>query len=465
MPGRLLFDVSALVQWYSYFSNPIGVPRVTQKILRSQPIISNSHVEFIARGPGARTFYRVPREIIRDLSDPDRHRHAVASLRGLFARSMTLSTVRGLLGEANLFHLPYVIMGLARLGGFWEAWCARSYRHQPAPLVPLAPPAEDDVIINLGDFWSQRHLADALIALKRSSGATLIHMMHDLFPINWPGSIHPLFSKIWREQIENLAPYVDHWLTNSEFVREDLRRFLSIRHLEGRPITVIPMGSDSFDFEAARNPRYDREVLASRGLLDRPYVLHVGTVEARKNIIPLIDAMTALRRGNLSEVPLLVLVGGAGWQSKLVTDRLKATTNEDGTVIWLRNVTDRELPALYRGASFSVVPGSLEGWGLPVRESLVHGLPCIVSDAGALSEAGGDLASYFDPENPTGLQSALEEWIGNKTALSAARGQLEKRLKEGLAFPTWNEAGAQVLQAAATATFAKLGEHSAFGDP
>jgi glycosyltransferase involved in cell wall biosynthesis len=240
-------------------------------------------------------------------------------------------------------------------------------------------------------------------------------------------------------------------MTNSEFVREDLRAVLAQRHLEKRPIAVIAMGSDSFDRDAVGDPQTDGLVLEGFGLKGRRYVLHVGTIEARKNILPLLDAMAALRSGRAEDTPALVLIGAAGWQSQEVADRLKVTANEGGTVFWLRNVTDKELPALYRGASFSVVPGSLEGWGLPVRESLVHGVPCIASNAGALPEAGGDFALYFDSSDPKGLQTALEKWIKDTTALNKARIKLEQYLKEGLQFPRWDDAGLEVLRVAARA--------------
>lgn len=451
MAGRLLFDVSALVQWYSYFSNPIGVPRVTQNILGSSPILGHPNVEFIARGPGSRRFYLVPRNTIRDLNDPERRGAAIANLRGMFARSMMLAKPSDLLREVTLAHLPYVWLGLIRLSFLWEIWCARNIRHRPLSLVQVQPATAHDVIVNLGDFWSQRFLTDALIALKKSSSATYIHLVHDLFPISHPQSINPFFSKIWRSQFANLASHVDHWMTNSEFVREELQKVLLQRRLKIQPISVISMGSDSFDNVAAGDPQSDSQVLKKFGLEGKTYILHVGTIEARKNILPLIDAMTAARRRRSEETPALVLVGGAGWQSGEVGDRLKATANEGGTVFWLRNVTDKELPALYRGASFSVVPGLLEGWGLPVRESLVNGIPCIASNAGALPEAGGDFALYFDPIDPTALQSALEKWIGDSTALGRARENLVHCLKQGLKFPRWDDAGSQVLRVAADA--------------
>lgn len=448
MSGRLIFDVSALVQWYSYFSNPIGVPRVTQNILGSSPILGHSNIEFIARGPGSRRFYRVPRNTIRDLNDPTRRLRAIANLRGLFARSMMLAKISDLVREATLAHIPYIWLGLTRLSFLWEIWCARSVRHRPLSLVLAEPATSQDVIVNLGDFWSQRFLADALIALKKSSGATYIHLMHDLFPISHPQSIDPFFSEIWRAQFEKLASQVDHWMTNSEFVREDLQKVLLQRRLEIRPISVISMGADSLDTVAMGDLQGDHEVLKKFGLEGKPYVLHVGTVEARKNILPLIDALTATRRLRPQETPALVLVGAAGWQSSEVSDRLKATANEGGTVFWLRNVTDKELPALYRGASFSVVPGLLEGWGLPVRESLVHGVPCIASTAGALPEAGGAFALYFEPTDPTALQCAIEKWIGDSATLQKVRADLMHCLKQGLNFPRWDDAGSQVLQVA-----------------
>jgi glycosyltransferase involved in cell wall biosynthesis len=199
---------------------------------------------------------------------------------------------------------------------------------------------------------------------------------------------------------------------------------------------------------AAAEPEGDRQVLAKYRLSGKSYILHVGTVEPRKNLMSLIEALSDLRKQAPAAVPYCVLVGREGWRSEDIRRRLQSSGFEDGTVVWLKNVSDSELPALYHGAQFAVVASSTEGWGLPIRESLAHGLPCLASRAGGMEEAGQDLAAYFDPDDADGLKTALWNWIGNAAALQQVRARIEAHFRSTANDLGWDAAGAAVLRAA-----------------
>jgi glycosyltransferase involved in cell wall biosynthesis len=199
-----------------------------------------------------------------------------------------------------------------------------------------------------------------------------------------------------------------------------------------------------------RDAKSREKILASLGLKSQEYFLHVGTVEARKNVLLLVDAFSRLRKKLGDGIPRLVLVGAAGWNSEIVLRRLESTKFEAGRIIWLKHVGDGELAALYQGAKFTVIPGVLEGWGLPVRESLIQGVPCIVAQAGALPEAGGDFAAYFDPSDPDALMAAIELWISNEHAYAEAKSKVEERQATGWNFPTWDDSAKALMNAVAT---------------
>jgi alpha-1,3-rhamnosyl/mannosyltransferase len=196
------------------------------------------------------------------------------------------------------------------------------------------------------------------------------------------------------------------------------------------------MGWDSFE----RANDDDAATLQRYGLADRAFILFVGTVEPRKNLATLLDAMDALRRELGDRVPTLVVVGVYGWQAAKIAARLRRSPS----VAWLRSVRDADLPAFYRRARFTVAPSHTEGWGLPAQESIAHGVPCLASSGGAQREAGHGLARHFDPADTAGLKAALADWITDDAALAEARARIARAL-EGGGFATWNDAGRVLL--------------------
>lgn len=440
---RVLFDVTGVVHWYAFFRHPSGIQRVTEKLLSILAFRHGDQVEFVARMLGGDTFYSIDAGLLADLDTPSRRSAAIARLRALFAGSMRLATLRLLLADARYFHIPYILLGLLRLDPLVE-WVfagrcpGKVPRLQPAPL-----PGCRDVLFNPGDLWWQKNYVSVLIGLKARTGVRLVQMIHDLFVIERPEWFQPGFARLFTGEFEKLAPHVDRWLTNSRFVTGQLTHYLEGRALPVRPIAELPMGWDSFAHLAAGDEvsrRRDQEALQRHGLAGRRFILFVGTVEPRKNLAMLLDALEGLRAELGPVVPDLVVVGGWGWRSGAVRARLR----RDRSVHWFRAVLDSDLAAFYRHALFTVAPSHTEGWGLPVQESIAHGVPCIASSGGALPEAGAGLAVSFDPSDSRGLQQAMARWIVDDAALAEARARIAAADPGGR--PTWRDAGKVLLQ-------------------
>lgn len=448
MSGRLLFDVSGLLSWYAYFRHPSGIQRVTEHLLSSKPIQGYAHVEFVARALGSDVLYAVDRAALNDLCDPQKRPSAIAKLRGIFAQSMRLGSLGKLRRELRYFHTPYVIGGALRLEAAVEALFSHQFPGPMAALRIVPAPSASDAFFNPGDFWCHDGYVGSIVEMRKRTGVRFVQLVHDLFAIDRPDWTHPQFGHVIAGEFKRLAPHVDRWLATSRFVRSALGEYFITQAVQERAIDVLPMGWRDLRQVANAEPDAAQQVHAKYGLSGKKYILHVGTVEPRKNLMSLIDALSELRKQNSAAIPHCVLVGRQGWRSDEFRRRLESTRFEDGTVIWLKDVSDRELTVLYRGAQFAVVPSTTEGWGLPIRESLAHGLPCIASRAGGMEEAGQDLAAYFDPADADGLKTAISDWIGNEEALRQARARLEVHFKSDADSLGWDAAGAAVARAA-----------------
>ncbi|WP_239428215.1 glycosyltransferase [Snodgrassella communis] len=146
-------------------------------------------------------------------------------------------------------------------------------------------------------------------------------------------------------------------------------------------------------------------------IINKKYVLHVGTIEIRKNIWRLVLAWKKLLDEGKSDLPYLVLAGRKGWFNERLWDLLKGTNNLYGNVIILDNVSDGELDALYRNCLFTSTISLYEGWGLPIGESLAYGKTSVVANSTSLPEVGMDLVEYCDPLSVDSIADAVEKLI------------------------------------------------------
>lgn len=440
---RLLFDVTGLLHWYAFFSNPSGIQRVTEKLLSSTAVQQNKQVEFVARALGGDDLYRVDGGTLRDLQDPLRRRAVIARLRALFTMTMRQARPGAPQSDMRMIHVPYFLAALAHLAPLVEAWFGGRLPTAVPSLEVVREPGPQDVFFNPGDLWWQNHYAPFVLRLKARTGVKVVQMIHDLFFIERPDWFSPTFARIFRSTFGTVAPGVDRWLANSTFVREQLRTYMERHSLPPCPVEILPMGWDSFAVSGGEDRPGAAAALRRSGIVGQPFVLFVGTVEPRKNLALLLDVMDGLRCDLGERVPELVVVGGYGWGAKALAARLRRHPH----VRWLTGARDAELAALYRVALFTVSPSHSEGWGLPVQESIAQGVPCIASTGGALRECGRGLAVHFDPLDPASLKSAMAHWITDRAALQRERVRIAEALGSEY-FPTWNDAGRVLLKQA-----------------
>jgi glycosyltransferase involved in cell wall biosynthesis len=200
------------------------------------------------------------------------------------------------------------------------------------------------------------------------------------------------------------------------------------------PVDVVHLGTDlDVPERAVRAPHPSLE--------ERPFVLCVSTIEARKNHGVLYNAWDRLGERHGEDVPTLVIVGMIGWGVADLMFRMRTNPRVKDRILVLDNLADGELAWLYRRCLFTVFPSLYEGWGLPVVESLALGTPCICSTAPAVTEAAQGMALALDPHD-------TPEWVGAIERMwkdDAMRDATSSRLRRDFRAQTWQQHGLALL--------------------
>ena len=168
----------------------------------------------------------------------------------------------------------------------------------------------------------------------------------------------------------------------------------------------------------------------------QPFLLYLGTLEPRKNLVALVAACERLWARRRSR-PDLVLAGGSGWKTAALHRRIARSPWRDK--IHLPGYASREIALeLYRAAEAFVYPSLAEGFGLPVAEAMACGVPVVASTAAALKEVGGDAVLYAEPEDVAGLSAAIQRALED----APTRARLRCAGPQRAARFTWEAAGA-----------------------
>jgi glycosyltransferase involved in cell wall biosynthesis len=177
------------------------------------------------------------------------------------------------------------------------------------------------------------------------------------------------------------------------------------------------------------------------GVQPGKYFLHLGTQQPRKNLRRLIDAY-AIARAHLPTEYQLVIAGGAGWGGENLTAHAMRTGVRE-SVVFTGYVSDEDKAALLHGARALIFPSLHEGFGFPVLEAQIAGVPVACSNTSSLPEAAGDGARTFDPLRTNDIAAAILD-----VALDdLLRTRLIERGSHNTARFTWDACAHTALQA------------------
>ncbi len=301
----------------------------------------------------------------------------------------------------------------------------------------LVEPVRGQAYFVLGAFWGFGSNAARYARLKRAGVAVGVYI-YDLIPVTHPEyCVAGLVSEFSFALADGLHAF-DFVLTISEYVAKDVRKFLRKHGLRDIPVAAVPLAHQLHDRPASSGPAAWRGAIAP--LRDRPFVLMVSTIEARKNHIYLYSVWKALIEEGL-DPPDLVFVGRFGWRVRDLHDMLEGTGYLGGRIHVLHDLSDVDLELLYRSCLFTAFPSITEGWGLPVGESLAHGRPSVASSTSSIPEVGGDLVDYIDPWNLNDGLRVFKRMIVDE----AYRTGRVQDIRDRFVARTWDDVGRDLL--------------------
>ncbi|MEM8859484.1 MAG: glycosyltransferase family 1 protein [Chloroflexota bacterium] len=224
---------------------------------------------------------------------------------------------------------------------------------------------------------------------------------------------------------------------NAIITISEASKFDLVNHykLPAEKITVIPEAAAEHFF--VPEPADIDRVRAKYGLPNN-YLLHIGTIEPRKNLDRLVDALVILR-ATYPDLKL-ILAGSKGWLVDKFFERLKSDQLE-GIVISPGWVDDKDLPGLIAGARLGVQPSLYEGFGLPILEHMACGQVVVCSNRSSLPEVGGDAAAYFNPESVDEMVSVIDRLLSSQDEWTKRR---ELGLKQAAKF-SWQRTAAETV--------------------
>jgi glycosyltransferase involved in cell wall biosynthesis len=229
------------------------------------------------------------------------------------------------------------------------------------------------------------HATDYLV--PKLSRTPVVATIYDAIPLAHPEWANARLRGVKNWVLRRCAQSADLVIAISEAAIPELVEHYGVSR---QRIRVVPLGVNARWFERPSEDRV-RDILV-RHRLQQGYILHVGTLQPRKNIDALVKAYQRLP-SHLRSKRQLVLVGKYGWGVEGLRQQLERGDAQH-RIVWLDYVERDDLHALYYGAGMFVYPTLAEGFGLPLLEALACGLPVIASDLPALREIANEQITW-----------------------------------------------------------------------
>lgn len=263
----------------------------------------------------------------------------------------------------------------------------------------------------------------------RRSGIRSVVTIHDLIFLRHPEYYHWIDAKIYAWKFRRTIAEANRIVAISQCTKRDIMHY---GHVPADRIDVIYQ-SCSTHFKMRESDAKKQDVHA-RYLLPGRYIINVGTVERRKNILLAVKALQ-----HIDDISL-VIVGRQTEYAREVKEYITAHGLTD-RVRWLSGVPNADLPSLYQMAEACIYPSRYEGFGVPIIEAIQSGLPVVACTGSCLEEAGGPDCLYVAPDDEQAMAQAISQ------VLVGAEGR-EDRIARSMEYVTRFEGanvGAQML--------------------
>jgi glycosyltransferase involved in cell wall biosynthesis len=288
-------------------------------------------------------------------------------------------------------------------------------------------------------------------------GCDVVFCTDYIVPLFYAGETIPVFhdagfwerpqdyNRLWRLLLDVLAlPAARRsaaTITVSQFSKQRLASLTGISRDRLRVVFEAPKSMSL----APQDLQSSKTTLARYDLVDKPFLLHVGVLEKRKNLPRLVEAF-ALAKQELAQDYRLVLVGQPGPKRDMDDSLLiKKTIHNLGleqSVIMTGYISDEELPVFYQNANCYAFPSLYEGFGLPILEAFANDLPLVAANCASLPEIAGDAALFFDPYDIEDMAQQIVCAVNDDTARNRLVEAGRKRIREF----SWETAAREIIE-------------------
>ena len=257
--------------------------------------------------------------------------------------------------------------------------------------------------------------------LKKTKTIVTIHdVIFKILPDTYP----KLDRWMYEEKTRYACKYADKIIAISENTKRDLIKFYEVPQ---ERIKVIYQPCDAIFYEN-QNPEYNFELPSNLKHLPSEYLLNVGSIIERKNLLSLVKAVQMLPQN--FQLPIVVVGTGKSYKKKI--QQYLQSHRLQHLVYWIDNLSAKEdLKKIYQRATMLVYPSLYEGFGLPIVEAMLCGTPVITSNTSSLPEAAGEYAKCINPKNIPEMSAAIRELLDDtqlrKERSEKGREDAEKR--------------------------------------
>jgi len=293
--------------------------------------------------------------------------------------------------------------GFERITRNWRAVRDWAF-HLGRPLREIPPGA---IYFNATQFLLDRPWYVRWLDARRD--VKPVCFVYDLLPVDFPEFFRPVEAILHPRRNRNICRFASGAVVSAQDVARRLETFAVENGRRDLPICVTRLPV---------SPAFEERVAAPEELAGLDYFVVCGTIEPRKNHRLLLDVWRELAKSGAA--PKLVVVGKRGWLNEGVIDMMSRSPALRANVIEAAGLSTPAVRRLMAGARALLMPSFGEGFGLPVAEALITGVPVIASNLDVFREVGGDALDYLDPLDGLGWLKAVRDYTARNSARRAA---------------------------------------------
>ena len=246
------------------------------------------------------------------------------------------------------------------------------------------------------------HVPQNGIGLSKNLDCNKIITLHDIIPLRMPETVSDRYLKIFNEQLPKLLNYCQGIITVSNYSKNDIAKEFNFPE---NKIFVTHLAAEDIYVPLCKSKA--KKIINNKYGINTNFILYVGGLSPRKNIIGLIEAYSKLNN-KLKEKNSLVIVGKKGLSYSRYKKRA-CDLNVSNKVIFTDFIPLNDLPLFYNACELLVYPSFYEGFGLPPLEAMACGTPVISSNVTSIPEICNDAAILVNPYNIDELSLAIEK--------------------------------------------------------